>query len=521
MNKLTFLLVSVILVNYVCSYNLLLVFPHPGRSHAILGAGYVRHLLNAGHEITYITPVPIDPHPKLKQIDVSSHFAAFEKELKVTNYESLKTFGDDVRNSEYLYNLLLDLQNKCVSDENIQKFLKENNEKFDLAIIQWLYSEFNSGFAAVFNIPYIWASSFEVHPAILSLIDEPQSPAYFRDHISPVTPPLTFIERANELWLLIQLFLTRRGLTDKSEKAFSKAYGPAADKRGITLPTLEEFKYKSSLVFGNSYPIVGEAYKLPQNYIPVGGFHIEEKVKPLPEKIQKIMDESENGVIYFSMGTVIKAKTMPIKMKMDLLKVFRELKQTVIWKLEEDLPDMPENVHILKWAPQQSILAHPNCKLLVSHGGLLSISEALHYGVPIVGIPLFADHHVNMIRAVKRGFALQLDLSGEMTEKLKIAIHEMLSNPKYREKVKDFSFIYRHRPLKPGAAIVHWVEHVIKTKGAPHLRSPALYVPLYQKLYLDLIALLITGILALVGLLKKMLGYLRKNRKNIKVKKNK
>lgn len=68
------------------------------------------------------------------------------------------------------------------------------------------------------------------------------------------------------------------------------------------------------------------------------------------------MDESENGVIYFSMGTVIKANTMPNEMKMGLLKVFKELRQTVIWKLEAELTDIPKNVHILKWAPQQSIL---------------------------------------------------------------------------------------------------------------------------------------------------------------------
>lgn len=68
------------------------------------------------------------------------------------------------------------------------------------------------------------------------------------------------------------------------------------------------------------------------------------------------MDESENGVIYFSMGTVIKANTMPNEMKVGLLKVFRELRQTVIWKLEAELTDYPKNVHILKWAPQQSIL---------------------------------------------------------------------------------------------------------------------------------------------------------------------
>lgn len=91
---------------------------------------------------------------------------------------------------------------------------------------------------------------------------------------------------------------------------------------------------------------------------------------------------------------------------------------------------------------------------------------------------------------------------------------------RYREKVKDFSFIYHHRPLKPGAAIVHWVEHVIETKGAQHLRSPALYVPLYQKFYLDLIAVVVIVIIVLVYTLKKILSNFIKKRKNITVKKN-
>ena len=69
---------------------------------------------------------------------------------------------------------------------------------------------------------------------------------------------------------------------------------------------------------------------------------------------------AKNGVIYFSMGSNLKSKDWPEKVKTDLLKMFGELKQTVLWKFEEDLPNAPNNVHILKWAPQPSIL----CELL-------------------------------------------------------------------------------------------------------------------------------------------------------------
>lgn len=68
---------------------------------------------------------------------------------------------------------------------------------------------------------------------------------------------------------------------------------------------------------------------------------------------------------------------------------------------------------------------------------------------------------------------------------------------RFTAKVKELSFIYHDRPATPGAELVHWAEHVIKTRGAPHLRSPALDVPFYQKMYLDLLALIVAVLLVI------------------------
>lgn len=101
---------------------------------------------------------------------------------------------------------------------------------------------------------------------------------------------------------------------------------------------------------------MGLATRLPQSYKSIGGYHISDKVEPLPEDLKKIMDDAKDGVIYFSMGSNLKSKTLPEELKQDILRVFGSLKQTVFWKFEEDLPNAPKNLHILKWAPQQSIL---------------------------------------------------------------------------------------------------------------------------------------------------------------------
>lgn len=74
--------------------------------------------------------------------------------------------------------------------------------------------------------------------------------------------------------------------------------------------------------------------------------------------------------------------------------------------------------------------AHPNCILFITHGGLLSTTETIHYGKPIIGVPVFADQFINVGRAVNKGFAKKVDFSYDLAADLKVAIDEMISDPK-------------------------------------------------------------------------------------------
>lgn len=78
--------------------------------------------------------------------------------------------------------------------------------------------------------------------------------------------------------------------------------------------------------------------------------------KILFQDLQTLMDNATNGVIYFSMGSTWRSKDLPSSVKKGLVKMFGKLKQTVIWKYEEDLPNLPKNLKIVHWAPQQSLL---------------------------------------------------------------------------------------------------------------------------------------------------------------------
>ena len=49
----------------------------------------------------------------------------------------------------------------------------------------------------------------------------------------------------------------------------------------------------------------------------------------------------------------------------------------------EPPPDLPSNLVTRAWMPQQDLLAHPHTRALVTHGGLLSLQEALYHAVPL------------------------------------------------------------------------------------------------------------------------------------------
>lgn len=69
---------------------------------------------------------------------------------------------------------------------------------------------------------------------------------------------------------------------------------------------------------------------------------------------------------------------------------------------------------------------------------------------------------------------------------------------------KEQSEKFRDRPISPIDIAVYWVEHVARHKGAEHMRSPAINMPLYEYLLLDVISFLIVVTLILIYFLYKI-----------------
>src|SRR5258708_34802631 len=69
--------------------------------------------------------------------------------------------------------------------------------------------------------------------------------------------------------------------------------------------------------------------------------------------------------------------------------------------------ELAPNMWGAEFLPQTKII--PLVDLVITHGGNNTTTEALHFGKPMVLLPLFWDQHDNAQRMAELGFGLRLD----------------------------------------------------------------------------------------------------------------
>ena len=147
-----------------------------------------------------------------------------------------------------------------------------------------------------------------------------------------------------------------------------------------------------------------------------------------------------------------------------------------------------------KWLPQNDLLAHPNLKLFVTHGGLLSTQEALYHEVPLVGVPISNDQKPNLMRAQANGYAKMLNLQTMTKDDLLQAIKTSLNNQEMIDSMKKMHELFTDHsfggtPVKKAVAAV---DLVVKHKGADFMKPKAMTsISWYQEHGIDILAFVI------------------------------
>lgn len=274
---------------------------------------------------------------------------------------------------------------------------------------------------------------------------------------------------------------------------------------GDNLPYVGDLEKKAVLALVNSHPAIDFAESVPPNIIQVGGLQIAEP-KPVAKEFDDFLRKGKKGSIIMCLGTNMRSDAIgEEKIKM-FIEAFRQMPDyNFLWKFEtsEMIKNLPPNVMISDWLPQNDILAHPSTKAFLSHGGLLSSHEAMWWGVPIIGMPFLADQHRNVHKLATANVAFYVNFHTLSTQNLKDGIEEVLHNPKYKKHSDQRSKAFRDQPEKPLDRALWWCEFVIRNPNLSHLRPAEFNLGLLGSHFWDIQVLIIVFVILNIWIVKR------------------
>ncbi|KFO23826.1 UDP-glucuronosyltransferase 2A2 [Fukomys damarensis] len=225
-------------------------------------------------------------------------------------------------------------------------------------------------------------------------------------------------------------------------------------------------------------------FEFPRPFLPnfefVGGLHCK-PAKPLPKEMEEFVQSSgEDGVVVFSLGSMVQNLT---EEKANLIAL--------------GLAQIPQKVSATSGP------GHPKTKAFITHGGTNGIYEAIYHGIPMVGVPMFADQPDNIAHMKAKGAAVEVNMNTMTSADLINALRTVITDPSYKENAMRLKRIHHDQPVKPLDRAVFWIEFVMRHKGAKHLRVAAHDLSWFQYHSLDVIGFLLACVASVVFLVTK------------------
>jgi len=117
------------------------------------------------------------------------------------------------------------------------------------------------------------------------------------------------------------------------------------------------------------------------------------------------LDAREGRLIYLSLGSLGSAD---VELMQRLIDTLADTPDRVIVSMgpQYELLRLADNMWGAEFLPQPSIL--PLVDVVITHGGNNTVTECLHFGRPMVVLPLFWDQHDNAQRMEELGFGVRL-----------------------------------------------------------------------------------------------------------------
>ena len=133
----------------------------------------------------------------------------------------------------------------------------------------------------------------------------------------------------------------------------------------------------------------------------------------------------EGKLVYLSLGSL---GCMDVGLMQRLIDALADTAHRVIVSqgpLKDEMTLGP-NMYGEQFLPQPSIL--PQCDLLITHAGNNTTCEGFHFGLPMIGLPLFWDQYDNAQRLRETGFGERLPTYDWTPQELTSAVDRLLAD---------------------------------------------------------------------------------------------
>ncbi len=151
---------------------------------------------------------------------------------------------------------------------------------------------------------------------------------------------------------------------------------------------------------------------------------------------EQLADRADQPLIYLSLGSLGSAD---VALMEKLVAELADQPYRVIVSKgpQHDQYALADNMVGAEFLPQTSIL--PQVDLVITHGGNNTVTESLHFGKPMIVLPLFWDQYDNAQRVHETGLGIRLDTYGHTAQELRDAIERLLGDDVLRQRLHAIS----------------------------------------------------------------------------------
>lgn len=467
-----------------------LMIPGPQKSHVNFFSKAGKALQDDGHAVYVLTPKTFEGIVDNVGVNKLVHEVPKGKDMMTKLSPLIKKLskGEDFFFRVLFAEILPAITQFCIDvNRNKELMNRIKSMQFDLVVNDGVFF-----YSCLYVIPYRLDLKYITLSALHNpwLHGIPAMPSVEPTQLVPFTNKMSFFQRVANVIPSILISVNPASLLYSweilNEFAHDKPY-----KSLNQLMSESELTLINHDVICSGYPRISSP-----SYLYIGGSSAT-PVKPLPKDLQHFADGAKHGLIVLSFGSMDALQSFWPVIKPKFMGAFKRLPlRAIVQYALNDVDNVPENVKLSKWLPQNDLLGHPNTKLFITHGGNNGQLEAIYHGVPLLTLPFAGDQEANGAQAMSKGFGLMLNRLALTEEDIFAAITEIVYNTKYGENVKKCSAIQKSLP-SPQESFVLWVNHILKF-GGDHLKSPASDMPMYQVLMLDVLFFYIIIIMMLI-----------------------